>query len=218
MRRSKLRSNIVMRLYLSSFREGNLTSELQLMVPPGSKVGISVNALDNQTSEVRMSILHREISAMQRLGYHPEEVDLREYFHGRASMHKRLTQLDLVWCSGGNAFVLRLAMRLAKFDEEVQELLRAGKIAYGGYSAGAVVAGNSLRGIDLVDRIDDFPRDYPKTEIIYDGLALVPYTVVPHWRSNHPESPIIEKVVQYLEEEGLPFKALSDGDVDLGKI
>ena len=44
------------------------------------------------------------------------------------------------------------------------------------------------------------------------ALGLVPWRIVPHWRSDHPEAANAEKAVRYLEAAGLPHRALSDGE------
>jgi hypothetical protein len=36
---------------------------------------------------------------------------------------------------------------------------------------------------------------------------------VPHYRSNHPESDLVEKVVERYKKEGRQFKALQDDEV-----
>lgn len=38
------------------------------------------------------------------------------------------------------------------------------------------------------------------------------YYIVPHYRSDHPESAMMENVVSYYEEKKLPFYALKDGE------
>lgn len=42
-------------------------------------------------------------------------------------------------------------------------------------------------------RIDDptfIPDGYPDEAATYDGMALLPFEIVPHYRSDHPESGI----------------------------
>ena len=204
-----------MRLYLSSFREGARTDALRTLVAPGGLVAVSVNALDNQAPTTRTKIFEREEQALTALGYRTTELDLRVFFGQAARLGSALDTHALVWCSGGNAFVLRLAMKLSGFDALITERLRDDTIAYGGYSAGAVVAGASLDALNLVDRTDDMPSDYPSRELLFDGLGLVPYVLVPHYRSDHSESVAMEKVVALLQQRGLPYKTLRDGEVDV---
>jgi len=51
---------------------------------------------------------------------------------------------------GGNTYVLRYEMRRSGFDVIIKDLLAAG-IVYGGDSAGALVAGLSIAGVESAD-------------------------------------------------------------------
>ena len=82
----------------------------------------------------------------------------------------------------------------------------------GGFSAGAVVATPTLRGIELMDDPTQIVEGYPET-VVWEGLGLVDFSIVPHFRSNHPETLLAESAVRYLDERQMPFKALKDGDV-----
>jgi dipeptidase E len=76
---------------------------------------------------------------------------------------------------GGNTFMLRYQMQRSGFDNVIKELLES-NIVYGGDSAGALVAGTSIGGINLES--SDEPEFAEK--VIEDGLDLVPYIIVPH--------------------------------------
>lgn len=172
-----------------------------------------MNALDNQEDALRFKRLQFEISALEGLGYKAQELDLRNYFDKSNRLTTDLTKLSMIWCSGGNAFVLNLAMKLSELRVSILPRLQDGSLAYAGYSAAAVVAGPSLRGIELVDRVDDFPANYPEKVVLWDGLALVDYLIVPHFDSIHSESPQIAEVVKYVSEQNLPYVTLRDGKV-----
>ncbi|MGO4428197.1 hypothetical protein AB4Z54_58130, partial [Streptomyces sp. MCAF7] len=45
-----------------------------------------------------------------------------------------------------------------------------------------------------------------------DCLRLVPYRIVPHWRSEHPETEGAERAAAHLAESGLPHRCLRDGE------
>ena len=113
---------------------------------------------------------------------------------------------------GGNSFVLRRAMRQSGFDGVIRDLLDADAIAYGGYAAGAVVAGPTLRGLELMDDPWELPVGYDE-QLIWHGLGLTPFTIVPHYRSRHPDAAAAEKIVSYMEARKARFRALSDGEV-----
>jgi dipeptidase E len=44
-------------------------------------------------------------------------------------------------------------------------------------------------------------------------LGFVDYSIAPHYRSNHPESAMVEEEVKYLIENKMPYKTLRDGEV-----
>jgi dipeptidase E len=43
-------------------------------------------------------------------------------------------------------------------------------------------------------------------------LQLVPWRIVPHWRSDHPESLDADKAAEYLRHSGLVNRTLRDGE------
>lgn len=109
-------------------------------------------------------------------------------------------------------FVLLRAMKYSGFNIAVPQILNEGSLVYAGYSAGVVVATPSLRGIELMDDQYTVPEGYDD-EIVWEGMDLVKYSIVPHYRSDHPESEDAEKCVKYFSENNLPHKTLCDGDV-----
>ena len=49
--------------------------------------------------------------------------------------------------------------------------------------------------------------------MIWEGLGIIDYVIVPHYKSVHLESEIMEEVVEYLIENKIPYKTLRDGEV-----
>jgi dipeptidase E len=48
---------------------------------------------------------------------------------------------------------------------------------------------------------------------LWDGLALLPEALVPHYRSpGHPETAAIERVVTRYRAEGIAYRTLHDGE------
>ena len=78
------------------------------------------------------------------------------------------------------------------------------------HSAGACVAGPDLQGIDLVDDASAVPPGY-SAAIEPRCLDLIPFRIVPHWRSEHPESELVESAAVHLDAEGLSHRCLRDG-------
>ena len=50
-------------------------------------------------------------------------------------------------------------------------------------------------------------------EILWDGLGLVAYCIVPHYDFPHSESKLIDRAIEYFRNHRMPFRALRDGDV-----
>jgi len=69
----------------------------------------------------------------------------------------------------------------------------------------------TLEGIHLADDPFSDPDGY-EGEVMWDGLALYPYCLAPHFRSDHPESKMIDQTVEYFIERKIPFVALRDGE------
>lgn len=50
-------------------------------------------------------------------------------------------------------------------------------------------------------------------DIVWNGLGLVDFSIVPHYRSDHDEAEMAEKAVLFLENARMPFQAIRDGEV-----
>jgi len=153
-----------------------------------------------------------DVKDLSDLGLEIEHLDLREYFGHPDRLRTKISEFGVIWVSGGNLFVLRLAFRLSGFDEIVGELARRKDILYGGYSAGVCILAPTLRGIDLMDELSAKPYG-ERYETMWDGLGLIDYSIVPHYQSDHPESQAASRVVDFMIENKMPFKALRDGEV-----
>lgn len=199
-----------MKLYLSSYRLAVHTSLLSGLASSGRRrAGIVFNACD-VWGEQRLHNWRREADDLAGLGFRPEELDLRTYFGREQDLGDRLAELDLVWAVGGNSFVLARAMEASGFRRLAVPLIRSGQLAYAGYSAGSCVATPDLQGIELMDDPSLIPDGYPEVDPVC--LGLVPFRIVPHWLSDHPEAPTAELAAARLAELGLPFRTLPDGE------
>lgn len=203
-----------MKLYLSSFGLGNEIDRLKSMLAPGSKIGYINNARDWVGADAAIKADHQqsEIHELLGLGFAVETLDLQEYFDKEPELRQKLIQLDGLWVSGGNTFVLRQAMRLSGFDRIFKDLQLRDGFLYGGYSAGVCVLCDSLRYIKNVDDPDNFPYA-ENTETIWEGLGYFNYGIIPHYRSDHPESAMMEKEVENCLNQKWLFKVLRDGEV-----
>lgn len=200
-----------MKLYLSSYQIGDEADSLRALAGDNKRVAVICNAIDHAEEQARSERVERELTAMKSLGFEPEEFDLRRYFKTPDLIEDALSQYGLLWIRGGNVFTLRRAMALSGFDKAIRRLLDKG-IVYGGYSAASCVAGPTLHGAELCDDVNSIPDGYP-ADPIWDGLGLIDYAIAPHYQSDHPESPLIDLVVNYFYENSIPYRTLYDGEV-----
>lgn len=202
-----------MRYYLSSFRVGNEIEQLKKLIPQNTKTAYISNALDFADGQDWMKeFTQTDIKDLKKVGLDVERFDLRNYFHKKLQLEKDLQKYGVIWVSGGNVFVLRQAMALSGFDKVLIELNNSNDILYGGYSAGICVLGPSLHGLELVDSINHKPYE-EQSDIIWEGLNLIDYIIVPHFDSNHPESQAVRNVVEYCKKHKIPYKTIKDGEV-----
>lgn len=204
-----------MRLYLSSYRVGDFGEELKKLVnKPHAKVAVIANAVDwsNDVQRIKDGIA-KEFEDMKSLGFEPELLDLRDYF-GKPGLTDYLSNFDMVWVRGGNAFILLKAMKQSGFDEVVEKLIKPGKLVYAGYSAAFCAISPSLKGVELVDDVNATAEGYKDFEV-WEGYGLVDFYPIVHFRSDHPESEDVEKEYEYVKSQGIKLKTFRDGDVYL---
>jgi len=195
-----------MRLYLSSYRLGSRAGALRWAGSGAGRALVVMNALDGYGAG-RSRSWRREEADLAALGYAADELDLRD----PGDLEACLAETDLLWVVGGNAFVLARAMTAAGFGDALRSAWATrDHVVYGGYSAGACVAGPDLAGIELMDDPDAHDPDAPTVRA--QALGLIPERIVPHWRSDHPESPAAERAARHLAHLGLPHRTLRDGD------
>ena len=202
-----------MKFYLSSFRLGDNPERLAAM-PAKGRIGYINNALDFSSAnlERKQSHTERELGELAALGLHAEHLDLRDYFGRSGALAEKLDELGAVFVCGGNVFVLRQAMRLSGFDKLLELLKGDASFVYAGYSAGPCVLSPTLRPYAIVDDATDTPYD-KCDEVIWDGLGLTDFAFMPHWESDHPESAAIDKEIAFCKQEGIPYRAVRDGEV-----
>ncbi len=198
-----------MQLYLSSNGLGADPTSL-VARSPHAHAFVVLNALDPFDGS-RSNALAMEARELASLGYAIDELDLRDYFADHAGLAARLAHAQLVWVAGGNTFVLARAMGASGFPKAIDEPLHAGTLVYAGYSAGAVVAGVDLAGIEVMDDPRPVPPGYP-ADVLPQALGLIDERVIPHWRSGHAESAAAEHAAGALASRGLAHRCLRDGE------
>lgn len=201
-----------MKLYLSSYKLGNKTEVLKQWIKEnGNKIVIIANSRDwsPDTKEKEESI-KRNIADLQELGFDVKRIDLRDYFSNNEKLKEDLRDYYAFYVIGGNVYSLRMAMKYSGFDDYIKEAANKEQYLYTGYSAGICVLSPTLYGLDIVDEPLNPYSDEP---VLYDGLELLDYIPVPHYKSDHPESELVDKVVGLFDEKGINYKTLKDGEV-----
>lgn len=203
-----------MKLYLSSYKFGSMASRLKRMASKGT-IGYIANALDftNVNEEKRALHVQSDIESLKLLSFEVTEVDLRDYFGRKDDLRRKIDELGAIFVSGGNVFVLRQAMRLSGLDELLLEKRKDAGFLYAGYSAAGCVLAPSLRAYAVVDKPETPYRAL--SEVIWDGLSIVDFALMPHWNSDHPEAADIDKEINFCKSHGLAYLPLKDGDVHI---
>lgn len=163
-----------MKLYLSSKFIPSPDKLAILVGKPLDAISVALipNANDFFSEHARNYLVNDYMAYLKQLGLNVEIVDLRDYSDDSA-LKQKLANYDLIWAMGGNTFNLRYEMKRSGFEKIIRDLLDEG-IAYGGDSAGAIVAGISIAGVELADK-PEFAK-----EVVNDGLNLVPFFFLPH--------------------------------------
>jgi dipeptidase E len=200
-----------MRLFLSSYRLSEDPSRLTALLRTRRPVAIVANAMDMLPEPARAGSVRSEVIALAGLGLEAEELDLRAYFGAPERLARDLGRFELVWVRGGNTFVLRAALALSGADRVLTGLLRRDAVVWGGYSAGCCVLAPGLRGVELVDDPGAVRGCYG-TGPMWEGLGLLDYAIVPHFRSEHFESEAVERLAERYRDQGVPHRTLRDGE------
>jgi len=204
-----------MHYYLSSYLLGNQLDYLKQQALKYPRITYISNAMDiSGLDQERLDRSNQQnIDGLTKLGFEVTNLDLKDYFKDNEKLKFDLNQFDGIFIRGGNVFALRQAMKLSGLDNILIEYNSAKKdFFYMGYSAGICVLTPTLRGIELVDPIDNSLHSQ-QSDLIWEGLGILDFSIAPHYRSDHHESEMIEKLVEYYIENKILFKALKDGEV-----
>jgi dipeptidase E len=207
-----------MKLYLSSYRLGRNASDLQLLVKGHRRIGVISNALDFLTDASRLrEKQEQEFSDLEAIDLTPVAINLRDYFDSPDALRSVVAQLNGLWVVGGHSFLLNYAMRKSGLSDILCRKIVDEEFVYAGYSAGICVLTPTLEGIHILDKPEVKASGYPN-QLPWEGLGIVPFCIAPHWRSDHRDSPLIEKSVEYFIHHKMPFIALRDGEVYTASI
>ncbi len=191
-----------MKLYLSSIGIPTPKDLALLLGKPldHASAVLIPNAKDYYSERAWNVKINGAVAYMKDLGFKVAVADLRLY-NDVELLKQDLQGYDLIWGLGGNTFILRYEMRRSGFDKVIVDLLKQG-VVYGGESAGALVAGLSIAGIEAADD-PEFA-----VQVINEGLGFVPYVVLPH--TDNPEFSDIVPTVRDLQEGKRDIIGLKD--------
>ncbi|MCR5186331.1 MAG: peptidase E [Clostridia bacterium] len=168
------------------------------------------NALDTKDKEKINNNIKEDTSLLEIIGFDVTVIDLKDYF-GKYDELKHVCQNYNAFCvMGGNTFVLREALRYSGFDILLKEMSNSNNYLYIGYSAGSSVLSENL---DIFKIVDEPINCYNNGDIIHDGIGLINYVFIPHYKSDYHKAHLIDKIVDICERDNIAYKALSDGEI-----
>ena len=203
-----------MKFYLSSYELGNNPIKYADLIPKNGLIGYISNGLDfsKANREKVDNRIQNDIKNLREMGLNVELLNLKEYFDKQITLQQKIAQLSGLWVCGGNVFVLRQAMKLSGLDDLLNSYTTNDDFVYGGYSAGCCVLSSTLKPYQVASDATDFPYENQKT-VIWEGLGLIDFAFMPHYKSEHSESSDIDKEIDYCKHNNIPYKALPDGEV-----
>ena len=201
-----------MKLYLSSYKLGNKTEELKKWIKEhDNKICLIPNARDvYPDGEKKTAKIHTDAQELADLGFHVTIVSLKDYFNKKDKLIKRLEEFHAFYVIGGNTFALRQAMYLSGFDKYLKTIENNPNYLYIGYSAGICILAKDLHGLEMCDDPNINPYGI---DTIWEGLGYFDYLFLPHYKSNHKETKLIDDSVEYCNKNNIKYKTLRDGDV-----
>ena len=204
-------------LYLSSDKLGNRTEELKKWIDKrGNKICLIPNAKDVYLeSEKKSSRIQADVNELSDLGFDVTIISLKDYFKNKEGLLERLKEFNAFYVIGGNAFVLRQAMYLSGFDEYLKTIQNNPNYLYVGYSAGICILAKDMHGLE---RCDDPNMNPYGMDTMWNGLGYFDYIFLPHYKSNHKETKLIDECVAYCDKNKIQYKTLHDGDVMIQEI
>lgn len=195
-----------MKLFLSSMAISYSQGKAFLDLVGKEKVtDVSIALIENAADvyeEGKKDWVYESRDSISAHGFKVDLVDLEDYRQGDKGLLQRLEQADAIWLGGGNTYYLRWILKETRADSIITGLVKRGKV-YGGGSAGAIVAGPTLKYFEPADDPDKAP------EQITDGLGLSETVVVPHW-GNEKYGQIMEDINKKLIYAGFKTITISD--------
>lgn len=164
-----------MKLYLSSYRIPTLSDLEELLGKPLTEASVALipNAQDYYADRARSVKINDTLHDLAVAGIkNVNVIDLREVGDGAATSGI-FTGFDAVFVAGGNTFCLMHEIDRSGIAAELHVAVKRG-LLYIGESAGAVIAGSTLKGTELADNPEFSER------VLWDGLSLINKAILPH--------------------------------------
>lgn len=201
-----------MKLYLSSYKLGNDTSYLKDWIKENdNKILMISNSRDYKVfDEEEKDKLKYNVKILEDVGFKVTLLDLRNYFYDNEKLVDDIKNYNAIYVRGGNVFVLRKAMGLSGFDKYLIDNRENDNILYIGESAGTCVLGKTLRGLDI---LDEPVNVYNNDLVTYEGIGLLDFIPVPHYKSEYVGVKMVDDTVKYMEKNNIKYKTIKDGEV-----
>ena len=206
-----------MKFYLSSYKFGTNQDFLKEWIKNnGKKLAFIANSRDaKEDNEIKFEKINSDIKLLEDIGFEVTKLDLRDYFGKYNDLKTELDKYSSVCLIGGNCFVLRKAIALSGFDKFIKENISKEDFLYIGYSAGICVLSPNMKGLDLIDEPINI---YNEDKVLYDGMNILDYLPVPHYKSVYHKVHLVDETVKYLSDNNITYKTLRDGDVIIENI
>ena len=201
-----------MKFYLSSYRVGDKKEELIKWIKEhGNKICLIPNARDiYPESEIKTANIQKDIDELINLGFDVTVISLKDYFNNKEGLVDVLKPFSAFYVIGGNTFALRQAMYLSGFDQYLKTIENSPDHLYVGYSAGICVLAKDLHGLDICDNPNLNPYGI---ETIWEGLGYFDFIFLPHYKSDHKETSLVDDTIEYCNKNNIKYKPLRDGEV-----
>jgi dipeptidase E len=136
---------------------------------------------------------------------------LRPFFKNDKGLSELLGRYNKIWLAGGNVFLLRRALRYTGTDKYLGNAARKNEIILGGESAGALVVGPTLKFSEMPSDEDSasYITEGYEAPAIWEGLNLINYVPVPHYKSVGYEAEI-DSYIERLDKAMIPHKEMTD--------
>lgn len=202
-------------LYLSSQKFGDDTSFLEEWITEhDNKILLIYNALEMKGEEVIQKNSKEDKELLEKIGFDVKIVDLKDYFDNKDKLNNDFKKYSAYCIMGGNVFILRQAMKYSGFDAFLESNINKDYL-YIGYSAGSSVLSRNIKILDSVDAPISF---YKENSIVYNGIGLIDYVFIPHYKSDYHKVHLIEDVVKKCKRGNVNYKAIKDGEVIIEKL